>query len=542
MFSKSVVIGVSVHPENGLEVAQIDYANKTVLKYGCRELMYDSARREIADLDIFKETLMDLFNEMSIPKGSSIVLNLPTVLFKVTDYPASLSEEQVELAIEEDLMSHPIFQNNEACISAVKLPNSTIQFSKIAYTVSQKPQLIEIAMILESMGYSVLTMDSSVNSTLNALLYNSHLTIAPDESWVMLLVENNCCRLIPMIGRNYVETYEERISIGEVLGDAENYSTVLGAIEPILKNIPSKTLFVISKTNIISAEILAQKISYAGQIIHLEANNYAKAPFLDVDSSIDDSLAKRISLDVIGAAINKDIADISVAHLNLYNKSLGDIFTSNQPLTLNFGSLTFVLSVANMLILSLIIAGLLLAATFAGKAYYQGEIDIKEGTKNDLEKQIRDITAYLKEHEAISTSLFDEGDEIRIGLIHNKAIYSYYTIVGTEIPKKVWLTSLSLGNNVVIEGQADNLESIYGFSRNIKNYDPESKVAIQKLRLATNSPMKVLSDEESFDTETLLTSDNADFYEFIISDAPVVDSPPKTTNKDNSSGLPDVSF
>lgn len=535
MFSKSIVVGVSVHPENGLEVAQVDYANKTVLKYGWRELMYDNARREIADMDIFKESLKDLFNDMGIQKGTSIVLNMPTVYFKVQDFPASLSEDQVEVAIEEDLMNHPIFQNTEGCISAVRMPNSTIQFNKIAYTVSQKSQLIEIAMNINEMGYEIAAIDTSVNSTLNSLLYNSRLTSSPDESWVMLLVENNCCRIIPMIGKNYSDTFEERISIGEVLGDAENYSTVLNAIEPVLKNLPSKLLYIVSKTNIISAEVLAQKLSYSGQIVHLDANLFAKYPFLDVAPTVDADIAKRISLDVIGAAINKDIADISTAHLNLYNKGLGDIFTDNQPLVVKFGSLEFVLSLANMFVLALIVAGIALAAMFAAKTYYQQEIDTKTEEHGKITKQIDSIKAYLAKHESISTDIFDEGDEIRIGLIHNKAIYSYYTIVGTEIPKKVWLTYLKLGNNVEIAGQADNLESIYSFYRNLKNYDEESRLSIKKLSLASNSPVTVLSDEESFETESLLTSVNADYYEFVITDGEVTGPP----SAEEASAVPD---
>lgn len=535
MFSKSIVVGVSVHPENGLEVAQVDYANKTVLKYGWRELMYDNARREIADMDIFKESLKDLFNDMGIPKGTSIVLNMPTVYFKVQDFPASLSEDQVEVAIEEDLMNHPIFQNTEGCISAVRMPNSTIQFNKIAYTVSQKSQLIEIAMNINEMGYEIAAIDTSVNSTLNSLLYNSRLTSSPDESWVMLLVENNCCRIIPMIGKNYSDTFEERISIGEVLGDAENYSTVLNAIEPVLKNLPSKMLYIVSKTNIISAEVLAQKLSYAGQIVHLDANAFAKYPFLDVAPTVDADIAKRISLDVIGAAINKDIADISTAHLNLYNKGLGDIFTDNQPLIAKFGSLELVLSLANMFVLAIIVAGIALAAMFAAKTYYQQEIDTKTEEHGKITKQIDSIKSYLAKHESISTEIFDEGDEIRIGLIHNKAIYSYYTIVGTEIPKKVWLTYLKLGNNVEIAGQADNLESIYSFYRNLKNYDEESRLSIKKLSLASNSPVTVLSDEESFETESLLTSVNADYYEFVITDGEVTGPP----SAEEASAVPD---
>ena len=61
LLKKSSIVGVSVTPEVGLEVAQIDFATQTVLKYGIRQLEYDASRREIADLDLFKEALQDLF-------------------------------------------------------------------------------------------------------------------------------------------------------------------------------------------------------------------------------------------------------------------------------------------------------------------------------------------------------------------------------------------------------------------------------------------------------------------------------------------------
>ena len=111
LFKKSVVIGVSVTPEIGLEVAQIDFATRTVLKYANRPLEYDINRRDIADLDIFKETLKDIMDELAIPKGAPVVLNLPTVVFKVNDYPAALDEVQVSNAIEDELGEYPLFQN-----------------------------------------------------------------------------------------------------------------------------------------------------------------------------------------------------------------------------------------------------------------------------------------------------------------------------------------------------------------------------------------------------------------------------------------------
>ena len=111
-----------------------------------------------------------------------------------------------------------------------------------------------------------------------------------------------------------------------------------------------------------------------------------------------------------------------------------------------------------------------------------------------------------------------EGDEIKIGLINNKNIYSYYTIVGTEIPQKLWLTYLKLGEKTTIEGQADNLESVYAFFRSIKDYSPNSDIKLQKLGLAAaSSGLSSVNDKGEFDTESLLTTLNADYYEFRIS-------------------------
>ena len=218
LFKKSIVVGVSITPEIGLEVAQIDFDSRMVLKYGVRPLEYDTNRREIADLDIFKETLQDLFLELEIPKNAEIILNIPSVVFKINDYPAALDESQIVNAIEEDLADYYLFKNSEPCISATQMPNSSIQFNKIAYTAAQKAMLLEIAMIIKELGCKLSVIDTSVNSVLNALMYKERVSIEPDTTWVLMIVESFCCRILLMSGKNYVDAFEERISIGAVFG------------------------------------------------------------------------------------------------------------------------------------------------------------------------------------------------------------------------------------------------------------------------------------------------------------------------------------
>ncbi len=549
LFKKNIAVGVSVTPEIGLEVAQIDFASQTVLKYGTRQLNYDNNRKEIADLDIFKETLQDLLLELQIPKGSDIYLNIPAITFKVKDYPASLNEEQLTNVLEEELLEHPIFKETDPAIDAVKLPNSTIQFNKIAYTAAQKVMLIEIAMQIKDLGFKLAGIDTSVNSTLNALIYKERIDVNPSSSWVLLLVDNSYCRVLPMQGRNYVDCFEEKISIGEVLGDAENYATVVSTVKPILKNLPSQYLCVVSNTNIISAEILAGQLQYNAPIIHQEGNSFAKTPFMEVSADIDNSTACLISLGVIGAAINREFGDNSTAHLNLYNASLGDVYLMEQPPVLKLGSLSITMSLENMIKVIIVLAAIVIAINIFVMVITGNIMAQKNSRLDELGTQIKSVEQFLKENENVSTELFDEGDEIRIGLLHNKNIYTYYTIVGTEIPKKLWLTKLELGENTTIEGQADNLESVYSFFRNIKDYDPDSPIKLQKLGLATiNSSLQEISSEDSgFDTDSIITSMNADYYQFRISDAPEVQQEKgkksKAKSKKGSSSiseLPDI--
>lgn len=546
LFKKSIVIGVSVTPEVGLEVAQIDFSTRTVLKYGVRPLDFDTNRRDIADIDIFKETLKDLLDELAIPKGASIVLNIPTPVFKVNDYPAALDDEvQLTNAIEEELTSNFLFQNSEAVMDAVKLPNSTIQFNKIAYVAAHRSTVVEIAMIIKEIGYKLHAIDTSVNSTLNSLILKERVNVEPDVNWALLIVESYCCRLLSMSGNTYVDAFEERINIGEVLGDAENYSTVINAVSPLLKNLPSKYLCVVSKTNVVSAEVLASKLTYSAPIIHQEANTFSREVFMEISPEVDESLAQIVSLDVIGAAIYDDFVPYSTAHFNLFNKSLGAIYLDEQPPEFTIAGRTFVFSVENLIKLFVIMCILVVIPCIIALAYYSKAISEQQNQLDEINRKIADTTKFLKDNEDVSADLFDEGDEIRVGLIHNKNIYSYFTIVGTEIPKKLWLTHLKLGDKTTIEGQADNLESVYAFFRSIKDYEPESEIKLQKLGLASKSTAPVSDDGTTeFDTDSILTSLNADFYEFRISDEPEVkkeDLKKDGLNGDDSANsLPDL--
>jgi len=543
LFKDKIVVGVSITPGVGIEIAQIDYEKHLVVNYISKPFAFDSKLDGGFDLDIFKDTLYDALVDMGIPQGSKIVLNIPSTVFAVRDWPAAIDTTQLPMTIESDLYENTTFKDisDEPLVSYYISPNSTVQFNKVVYTAVPKSLITEIALQIWDLKYQLVAIDTTVNSTLNALMYTGRIEVAPTTSWVMLLVDDSYCRIISMQGNKYVDCVEENISIGSVLEDKENYDIVLHATESILKNIPSSLLYVVSKTDVISAEKLASKISYKSQIVYQEANSYNPTPLIDISVDMNPEVVKSISLDVIGAAVKYDFGANSPAPLNLFNKSLGDVYTNQVPPMF----MGYALSVENMIKLSIILAvsafSIILVLTyFLGRHISSDQKQIK-----NYEAKIAEIDKFLEENKDISAQKFSEYDEVRMGLNSNKKIYSYYTIVGTEIPQKLWLTSLKLGDRVTIEGQADNLESVYSFFRNIRDYNPGSQVKLQRLGLAGKRNLSGFTElkGEDFDTESILTSMNADFYEFRISDdeSLEVKSTAKVGKKsDNKTNPPDL--
>lgn len=532
-FDKKVQVGIAISAEYGLEVAQIDYAARKVIKYGQRPLTYDFVRNVIADMDIFKNNLQELFAELQIPVGAEVYLTLPTSVMHVNDYPATLNINQVQSLIETEIEDENVFTDDNFNISASTMPVSTIQFNKIAYVVAQKSMLIEIAIQIKELGYSLKNIDVSTNSILNSLIFNGRVDISQDSMWTLVIVDSNRLNIVAMQGKVYMDCYSMPLGIGEVLGEKENYETVLSAIAPILNRIPSQYLYIVSKTNLISAQELSKHVNYNSTILYQEASNLATEPFIDVDEDIP---LKNVSLDVIGAAIKKTFEKVSVANFNLFNKELGDVFLSEQPPIIKLGNKEYELSIENMIKASIVYAVIFAVIFVMVFILMQSVISNKKKALDALTQDINTQQQFIDANkDFVSAKLFDEGDEIAIGLVNNKSIYTYYTIVGTEIPQKLWLTYLNLGGegNTTISGQAENLESVYSFYRNIKDYDADSKLKLQRLNLATKSSSKSISPSENFEADSILTSLNADYYEFKISDAPEEENVKVDANNEN---------
>ncbi len=531
--AKKKIIAVAITADRGLEVAEMDYAAGTILKYAHRDLDVVTLKSVIPDMDVFKELLSECLLEIGAPKGSSIVLSLPTVAMGIGNYMTSQSDESIVQLVSNDLTEKDlVFRDDDPLVVTTGL-SVTIQSKIVAYTAAVYSVIQEASRIIVDLGYKIQAIDVSVTSVLRALLHSGKAQAQQDATWLMLLVDNHAARLLALNGTNLVEYKEEQL-VYDYADTASNCDMVASTMASYIEKLPAKYLFVVSRTDAVSAEMLSSKIKYNNPIIFLEANGFSKEEFIEAPA-LDPAEVRHISLDLIGACLY----DESSLHFNLFCDELGDVYWSQQPPQFKLNGKTIV--VTNELLTKWCIILLLLILVPVGFAYvyFNNEYNTisadYEAAKDKLKKTEEQIIKY---ESLVSTDVFSEQDEVRIGLVKNTAFYNYIDLLGRDTPSKLWLTSVIIDNYVKIEGRSGNIESIYTFFRNIKDSISETNVKLQKLSLATAesadlpSDLELLKDEDlpentdnagalgefTENSNDIILSSNADFYEFVISD------------------------
>ena len=528
--AKKRTFSVAITPDRGLEIAEMNHAQGTVVKYVQRSLEGITVKSIIPDMDVFKDILQECLTEIGAPKGSSIILTLPTITMGIGNYMASQTDSSIVQLITDDLIDKDlIFRDTDPIVCTTGLSVS-IQSKIVAYTASIYAIVQEAAKIIVDIGYKIDAIDVSAASVYRALIHTKKVQPQQDTTWLMLLVDNSHARLLTLNGESLIEYKEEQVMY-DFSDTAGNCDMVAQSITPYLEKIPANYLYVVSRTDSVSAEMLASKIQYNNPIIFLEANSFAKEGFIDAPDLPED-VANGITLELIGGCLY----DESLIHFNMYNEDLGDVYTDQQPLQFKIGTNVIVLTIAKIIQVTVIIAAII--AGIAG-AYYMQLTSAKAELQEQYDKIVSENSSYEKQikelSKVVSTKDFDEVTQMRIGISSNTLIYNYFDLLGKEMPEKVWLSFLEMQTEndnpdspvyANFEGQSDNIESIYRFYRNIKDTMIDSNVELQKLSLASKSPKlenikklpeNGLGDVFHENSNDIMLSSNADFYEFIIS-------------------------
>lgn len=484
---------LSVTPGIGLELIQLDIQSRTVKNYAYRPLEYNEALRELSDIEGFKNAVTELFNELKVPLKSSVVLNLPMVLFGSKELPLLLADDAVTEALTSEVEQSYIFKRYEPVISWTDASNSQSgDLRKLFYSAIQKNVIDDIKNALNELGITLAGIETSLTSILKALAFTGLAAeqMKDNVSWNLMLISQNGYSICSMIGKNIVDYYEEPLAIKSFEGD-EIYNAINASAQITLMSYPANYLYVISETDMVSAELLSKRLQADGIINFWENNTFKKQDALPVSLEVLEETAHKISLEAIGVAVGNNVNMPIKFNFMSGSSSEGLSDDPNEPVHVVLGSSEFDISPNAARNIAVAFAIVILIPAIIAFLVVPMIANKKQALLDDVNSRLQQTDAEIKrlQEEQNKQNNFDVNAEFKKVLTDNRAKLMAYTALGEAVPKNLWVTYFVAKDDgkFDIKGDSSNVEDIYLFFRNMKDSLISTKLRLHKLEMKSDS-------------------------------------------------------
>ena len=482
-------VGICLSPGVGLEMIEIDKSTKTVSKYACRPLEYNFSTREISDYDEFRATLTALFDDLKIPKTSEVILTVPNVYFGLINLPLMFGDEAVNNAILSEVEQTYIFKRQEPVIGWTNIvkPNQSTDSTDILYSAIQNTALAEIYASCLEVGCNLTGIENSYLSLLKALYYTGAAEEQMQDfvTWNLMVIGQNNYSIISMSGKNVISYYEEPLALKSFSGE-EVYNAIISSSTLTLTTNPANWLYIVSETDMVSAEVLSKKITFDGKITYLESNKYVQNAMIEASKTVMPNLVLKITPEAIGSAIY-NFVDYPIK-LNLIGEfKSDDVKIENFP-KVDIGNLSIELSPAFIKKMSLMISIPILLIVLAIFILLNVLNNKQLAEQSSVGAELEAKQAEMKKYDAIKVDTFDEKTEMSLINAYNKEKLIYYSALGLSIPAKTWITQFKItkGGKVYISGKTSQLEDVYNFYRDLKMSVINSDLKVHTLEAIEN--------------------------------------------------------
>lgn len=484
---------LSVTPGVGLELIQLDIQSRSVKNYAYRPLEYNESLRELSDIEGFKNAVTELFAELKINPKSNVVLNLPMVLFGSKELPLLLADDAVTEALTSEVEQSYIFKRYEPVVSWADASNmQSGDLRKLFYSAIQKNVIDDIKAALSELGITLVGIEMSLTSILKALAFSG---IANDQmkdnvSWNLMLVSQNGYSICSMIGKNIVDYYEEPLAIKSFEGD-EIYNAINASAQITLMSYPANYLYIISETDMVSAELLSKRLQIDGIVNFWENNSYKKQDALPVSLEVLEDTAHKISLEAIGIAVGSNVSFPLKFNFLSGSSSEGLADNPNEPIHIVIGTNEFDISPNAARNLALAVAAVVLIPTIIAFLVVPMVSKQKQSMLDEVNSKLEQTNAEIKrlQEEQNKQNDFDVNAEIKKVLANNRSKLLAYTALGESVPKNLYMTYFVAKDEgkFDIKGDSSNVEDIYLFFRNMKDSLISTKLRLHKLEMKTDS-------------------------------------------------------
>jgi hypothetical protein len=504
--STRITVGVSVSPGVGLEMIEVDRVSATVTKYANRFLEYNYSTREITDYEQFGVALEELFEELRIPKRSNIVLNLPNVHFGMISLPLLLTDDAVTNAVISEVEQSYIFKRLEPMVSWAEIySNSETENRTLAYTALQDNAFENIIEKCSEVGCNVVRIENSYSSLLKTLHFSG---LAKDQmkdnfTWNLMIIGQNSYSIISMFEKKIMDYYEEPLALKSFVDD-EIYNAITTSAQMTLAGLPANCLFIVSETDLVSAEVLSLKINIESTVKFLECNKFAQNEIIPVNLNVLPNMALQITPEAIGAGICT-FSDFPLK-LNMMKEKGKDsdsgVYEEEVEVPrITVGGLEIELTPAFVKRFAAIIAGVTILPLAILWLLLSTVIVPKEQAKLDaLNTQISSINAQIATFKKpVEVVTFDLTTAISNIIQQNTKKLDYYSALGLSVTSKLWVTYYNINGDgkIDLKGQASDVNSIYVFYKNLKELINNSDVKLYKLEIDSGSIDDIVSDSSN---------------------------------------------
>lgn len=508
-----ITVGVAMSPGIGLEMIEINPKTKTIEKYACKPLDYDYSKREIADYDQFREVLISLFDDLKINRKSNIVLTLPSVHYGLISLPTALGDEGVTSALVSEVeQASYIFKRQDPVISWTDAyPAGDKDNREILYGAIQQAAIDEINAACVEIGCTLVAIETAQNSLLKTLEFNNLADehMAPNTTWNLMVINPNSYSMITLNGKSVIEYREEPLALRSFVGD-EIYEAIISSAQLTLQTIPSNYLYIVSETDMVSAEVLSMKIPFDGNIKFLESNKYVQNPLMQASYNILPNQVLKITPEVIGSGIY--LISQFPFKFNLLGKGNEELAVLQEVAPkIRVGNTEIELTSAFVKKIAAIAALILLVPTGILFAIMNQLNTQNQEKLNSINQQLEADKAELANFEDIDKKdTFDSKLEINNIQSINRIKLIYYTAIGTNLPPNTWLIYLRIFGDKKIDiiGRSTNVENVYTFYKNMKMSVIDSDLRLNRLEMSADSVGNLVVED--------LNSIKPTFYEFEI--------------------------
>ena len=169
----------------------------------------------------------------------------------------------------------------------------------------------------------------------------------------------------------------------------------------------------------------------------------------------------------------------------------------NEPVKISIGENEFEISPTSALKISGIVCAILVVPVLLLMMLLPKTAQNSSAKVQEINKQIASIDDEIKKFsDSNKSNQFNEQDSIKTTLENNKTKLMSYSALGASVPKTLWITYFSAQNNglIDIQGEAESVEDVYAFFRNMKDSLLNSNLRLHKLQLISDNVDELVED------------------------------------------------